>query len=151
MTAEGDERPRRVSLYSWILLGLVIFLVTVAGVQLYVLSGQTDKWFAWTIALPLSAAMIGAGYWSALVPAVVALRQTYWQDFRVSLPGALTATTLAMAATALHLDKFHLGRPELAPRMAAVVWVAVYVVVPPALVLAFLIQHWMPGRESAPI
>jgi hypothetical protein len=46
--------------------------------------------------------MIGAGYWSALVPAVAALGQAYWQDFRVSLPGALTATTLALVTTVLH-------------------------------------------------
>ena len=150
MTAESEGRPRGILLYSRLLLSVVAFLVFVAGVQLYVLSGQTADWFAWTIAAPLSAAMIGAGFWSTLVPAVAALRQPYWQEFRVSLPGALTATTLALAATVLHLDKFHLARPELVPRLAAVIWLLVYVVVPPAFLLAYLIQHRMPGRDTAP-
>jgi hypothetical protein len=139
---------KRVSIYNRLLLAVVIGLVFIAGIQLYVLSGETDTYFAWTIAVPLSAAMIGAGYWSALVPAVAALRAAYWEDFWVSLPGALTATTLALVTTLLHLDKFHLSRLELLPRVAAWVWVIVYVVVPPALVAGFLIQRGMPGRAA---
>jgi hypothetical protein len=147
MSAESAAGPQRVSLYNRVLLGIVIFLVFVAGVQLVVLAGHTDRYFAWTIALPLSAALIGAGYWSALVPAVFAWPQSFWHDFRSSLPAAFSATTLALVATLLHLDRFHLNSPEFIPRLAAWVWLLVYGVVPPALVVGWLLQRRMPGQE----
>jgi len=39
--------------------GVGAFLVFLAGLQLYVLTERTDHWFAWTIAVPLTAATPG--------------------------------------------------------------------------------------------
>ncbi len=150
MTAGREAAPQRVSIYNRLLLGIISILVFLAGVQLYLLSAQTDRFFAWTIALPLSAALIGAGYWSALVSSLLALREEYWKDIRSSLPSAITATTLLLAATLIHLDKFHLTSSEFLPRLAAWVWLIVYVIVPPAVVTGFLVQRRMPGRDPAP-
>jgi hypothetical protein len=41
-----------------------IFLATVAGIQLYVLSTRTADFFAWTIGVPLTAAFLGAFFWA---------------------------------------------------------------------------------------
>ena len=41
-------------------------LLFIAGIQLYILSEQTEIYFAWTISLPLTAAFLGAGYWAAM-------------------------------------------------------------------------------------
>ncbi|HZJ50939.1 MAG TPA: hypothetical protein VFF07_08830 [Actinomycetota bacterium] len=41
-------------------------LVIIIAVQLFVLTEQTESYFAWTIAVPLSAAWLGAGYCSGI-------------------------------------------------------------------------------------
>ena len=63
-----DRRSTSLTSYSrFILYGLVLPLLFIAGIQLFVLSGQTDTYFAWTFAAPFSAAFMGAGYWAAMV------------------------------------------------------------------------------------
>ncbi len=52
-----------------LVLGVGVVFVTGAGVQLYVLSDQTDRFFAWTIADPLSGRAIGGFYLTAAVVA----------------------------------------------------------------------------------
>jgi len=55
------------TLYSrFVLFGLVLPLLFIAAIQLFVLSEQTETYFAWTFAAPISAAFMGAGYWSAM-------------------------------------------------------------------------------------
>ena len=41
-------------------------LVLLAGLQLFVFTGRTDSFFAFTIANPLAAAFLGAAYWAAV-------------------------------------------------------------------------------------
>ena len=41
-------------------------LALIAGYQVFVLTEHTDRDFAWTIANPLTAAFMGAGYWASL-------------------------------------------------------------------------------------
>jgi hypothetical protein len=36
------------------------FLVLFAGIQLYFLTEHTERWFSWTIDVPLTAAFLGA-------------------------------------------------------------------------------------------
>jgi hypothetical protein len=50
-------------------------LVTVIAVQLFVLTEQTESYFAWTIAVPLSAAWLGAGYCSGIALLGLAARE----------------------------------------------------------------------------
>lgn len=68
MTARTTERHfTSLTLYSQLVLyGLVLPLLFIAGVQLFLLSEQTETYFAWTFAAPLSAAFMGAGYWAAM-------------------------------------------------------------------------------------
>ena len=156
MTTPSPATPQPVLLFSRLLLASTVVLVLIAGVQLYVLSAYTEQFFAWTIALPLSAALIGAGFWSALVPAAVALRQRYWVGFRSNLPPAITATGLILLATLLHLDKFHLTSGGAFARFAGWVWLAVYVIVPPAFILGSFLQLFSrgqnpPARRDVPV
>ena len=105
-------------------------LLFIAGVQLYVLSERTDYYFAWTIALPLTAAFLGAGFWAALV----AFYMSWWQSTSVALritgPTSIAATGILGIATFLHLDAFHLDSPAFLTRFVTWVWVIVYVVTP---------------------
>ena len=56
----------------------------------------------------------------------------------------MTATTLLLIATLLHLDKFHLNSPALITRFVTWVWIVVYVVTPPVFLYMLVTQ----GRKS---
>jgi hypothetical protein len=147
MTATTAE-PHDLTLYSrMVLYGLVLPLLFIAGVQLFLLSAQTETWFAWTFAAPISAAFMGAGYWAAMFHAYLGARSGAWSMVRTSLPAALTATGLLSITTFLHLDKFHLGSPLFVTRFVTWVWIVVYVVVPPVLAIAWIIQSRLPGAH----
>jgi hypothetical protein len=109
---------------------VVLPLLFIAGIQLFVLSAQTDLYFAWTIAVPLTAAFMGAGYWAALIAAYMSLAQKASIWVRITGPTSVAATGLLGIATFLHLDKFHLNSPELLTRFVTWVWIVVYVVTP---------------------
>ncbi|HEX3715780.1 MAG TPA: hypothetical protein VHV09_23510, partial [Trebonia sp.] len=49
----------------WLLAAAAV-LVLLAGFQLFVFTGRTATYFAWTIANPLAAAFLGAGYWASV-------------------------------------------------------------------------------------
>ncbi len=83
---------------------LVLPLLFIAGVQLFILSEQTETYFAWTFAAPISAAFMGAGYWSAMFHAYSGSRARDWAYVRTSMAAALTATGLLLTITTfLHL------------------------------------------------
>lgn len=148
MTAGTTERQDLTSYSRFVLYGLVLPLLFIAGVQLFLLSGQTETYFAWTFAAPFSAAFMGAGYWAAMFHAYTGARSRAWSFVRTSLPAAVTATTLLSITTFLHLDKFHLASPLLITRFVTWVWILVYVFVPPILVLAWVVQSRQPGANT---
>jgi hypothetical protein len=105
-------------------------LLFIAGIQLYVLSESTDVYFAWTIAVPLTAAFLGAGFWSAMVAAYMSWWQSAVVSLRITGPTSVAATGILGIATILHLDKFHLNSPAFLTRFVTWVWIIVYVVTP---------------------
>jgi hypothetical protein len=131
----------------FVLFGLVLPLLFIAGVQLFILAEQTDTYFAWTFAAPFSAAFMGAGYWAAMLHAYSGARAKSWAAVRTSLPAALTATTLLTITTFLHLDKFHFDSPLFITRFVTWVWIIVYVTVPFILFAAWVIQSRLPGAN----
>lgn len=131
----------------FVLFGIVLPLLFIAGVQLFILAEQTETYFAWTFASPLSAAFMGAGYWAAMLHAYSGARAKSWATVRTSLPAALTATTLLTITTFLHLDKFHFDSPLFITRFVTWVWIIVYVTVPFILFAAWAIQSRLPGAD----
>ena len=141
--------PQGLTFYSrFVLFGLVLPLLFIAGIQLFILSAQTETYFAWTFAAPISAAFMGAGYWAAMFHAYTGARAKAWAYVRTSLPAALTATGLLTITTFLHLNKFHFDSPLFLTRFVTWVWIAVYVVVPPILAIAWIIQSRLPGAHG---
>lgn len=114
----------------WFVRLVALPLLFIAGVQLFILSEQTDVYFAWTISVPLTAAFMGAGYWAATVVAY----RNWWEPANVAarIMGltAVAATGILGIATFLHLDKFHLNSPTFITRFVTWVWIIVYVVTP---------------------
>lgn len=121
--------------------------VLIAGIQLFVLPGRTDELFAWTIASELSAATLGAFYFSAAVLALGSARQETWARARLGVPGVLAFVWLTLIATLIHLDLFHLDSNVFKAQLAAWVWLAIYVIEPPVLTWAFVAQLRAPGGE----
>ena len=121
--------------------------VGVAGIQLFVLADHTDRLFAWTIAVPLTAAFLGAFYWTALVIAIGSWREEAWANARVAIPGVFVFLVLTLAATLLHLSAFHLHDPRLSARVAGWAWLMVYVVAPFLLLAAWIAQLREPGVD----
>jgi hypothetical protein len=115
---------------------VAFFLVVIAGLQLFVFAADTAHYFAWTIAPPLSAALLGASYWSSIPLVLSAVLAPDWRHARIGYASVLTFTTLTLIVTLLHLDRFHFFAPEALAGVAAWAWLIVYVAVPPLLALA---------------
>ena len=124
----------------WVAAGLVL----VQGSILLGSRNDTSRYFSWTIAVPVTAAFLGAGYLSAAVLESAAARQSSWQRARIAVPGVLAFTTLTLVVTLVHLDKFHLSAAAVLTRTLTWGWLAIYVGVPP--VLAFL--WWRQARAD---
>jgi hypothetical protein len=140
-----DERP--VWPGTRLVLAVFVVLTALATNQLYVLSAHTDRWFAWTIRPPLTAAFLGAGYAAGCVLVVLGLRARAWAQARVAVLVVFVFATLTLVATLLHLDRFHFGTGGVVARFAAWFWLAVYVVVPVALAVLGLRQQRAPGAD----
>jgi hypothetical protein len=121
-------------------------LVAIAGVQLFVLTEQTARYFAWTVGPPLTAAFLGAAYWASGLLELLAARERLWARARIAVPAVLTFTALTLLATLLHRDRFHFASPAALTRAAAWVWLAVYLAVPPLLGALLLRQLRAPGE-----
>ena len=128
------------------LLYLNSVLVLVIGFPLYLLSERTDSWFAWTINPPLTAAALGAGYWASFVLELLSARERLWARTRVAVPAVLLFSTLTLAVTLLHADRFHFHSPRLITRAGTWVWLGVYVSVPLAMSWLLVAQQ----RQARP-
>jgi hypothetical protein len=129
-------------------------LTALGIIALYVLSTATERYFAWTIEPPLTAALLGAGYAAGCVLVVLSLRDPVWAHTRLAVLTILVFVLVTLAATLVHLDRFHLqpefaGLPLLA-RAASWFWLTVYVVIPVAMVVALVIQERAPGVDPPP-
>jgi hypothetical protein len=123
-------------------------LVLLAGFQLFVLTGRTGTFFAWTIANPLAAAFLGAGYWASVSIEALSGRQRLWANARIAVPAVFVFTVLTLVATLMHLSQFHLGaRYATGTRIVTVAWLAIYILVPLLMLIALAVQARAPGVD----
>jgi hypothetical protein len=132
-------RPHSVALRRFYY--LAILLVTSVGFFLFILSESTERWFAWTINPPLTAAFLGANYWAAFFLALLSAREPVWARARITYAVSIVFISLTSLATLLHLDKFNFDNAN------GWLWVIVYVTVPPLLVVLLVRQLRLPGRD----
>ncbi len=117
-------------------------LALIAGIQLFVLASETDRFFSWTIEPPLTAAFLGAAYWAACVLLAWAARQRSWWTARTALPPVFVIAVGLLVATLIHLDKFDLDS------LFGWFWLITYIVVVPLLVA--LIAQQLPRVGERP-
>jgi len=131
-----------------ILLFVAAVLVLLAGFQLYVFTERTGTYFAWTIVNPLAAAFLGGGYWASFAIEALAGRQTVWANARIAVPTVLVFTLLTLAATLIHLNKFHLGSQfGAATRLVTWAWIGIYALVPVLMLIVLVVQARTPGGD----
>jgi hypothetical protein len=122
----------------------ILFVLAAAnGLWLYLLPGQADTDYAWSIKPAVNAAFIGAGFLAGtLATGLVLWKAQRWRTFS-TLPIALwvLAFTLLLA-TIIHRDRFKWDYPP------TWVWTAVYAGVPIA--IPFLVRGQRYGKEPTP-
>ena len=94
-------------------------LAFLGGAQVTLLSKHTEKYWAWTIALPISAIFIGASFLATAVLFAWGLSQREWIRVRAVVSGGPFVTVGLLVATLRHVDEFHSA--------VGVIWVEAYV------------------------
>lgn len=123
-------------------------VVILGGVQLYLLTESTEKYFAWTIAVPISAAVLGAFYFTGAPLLFLYAAQKSWARTRAILPGMFVFVTMILIMTLTHLDEFHLQSDDPSSAVtSAIIWLVLYIVEPPALALLYWLQRRQPGTD----
>ena len=124
----------------WLLI-VAGLLVLGAGNSLFLFSTQTDEYFAWTIGNPLTAAFLGAAFWSSCALELLSARENAWSRARLAVPAVLIFTILTAIATMIHRDIFH-------DTWIAWTWIAIYLIVPPVLMVVLGMQLQAPGVDE---
>jgi hypothetical protein len=145
--AGGDPTPRPVIPFMRAMLLLGALLVSLAGIQLFFLTRRTDHYFAWTISVPLTAAFLGAFYWTSTPLALFSGLERVWVRARVAVPGVLLFLWATLATTLLHLGKFHFHSTDRFAQGAAWLWLIIYAADPPLVLIAFWLQLRSPGVD----
>ena len=134
-----------------VLLGAFAVLTALATIALFVLAERTVDTFAWTIQPPLTAAFVGAGYAAGFLLVVLSLRRRTWSDVRVPVLTIFVFVVLTLVATLIHINKLHFdddfGGLAWLAKAAAWFWLAVYVVVPVAMLVLIVAQERYPGVD----
>ena len=126
---------------------LAALLAAIAGIQLYILTDNTEHFFAWTIDAPLSATFLGSGYWTGVSLLLFSTTQRAWANIRIAIAAVTTFVPLMLITTLLHLDKFHFTSNDTNAVVAAWAWMIVYVAVPFLLIAILLFQLRTPGGD----
>jgi hypothetical protein len=131
-----------------LLVGSCLFS-TAAFVLTYILSEDTEQYFAWTVQPPLSAAFFGAGYGAGALLAGLSLRERSWARIRPGVLAIIVFATLTLVVTLVHRDRFHFGAGGFAEG-SAWLWLAIYVVFPIAGVIALVTEWRALGSDPPP-
>jgi hypothetical protein len=119
----------------------------IAAIQLFVFSEQTEKYFAWTIQSPLTAATFGGFYFGTMTFGFLSGRETAWARVRGPALGLFAFLSITLAATLLHLDKFHFESQNGFTLTVAWVWVLIYVILPPVQFILLILQTHVQGAD----
>jgi len=108
------------SLEFRILFIAILGVIVPFGLLLYFLPGQTNFYWAWVIAEPRSARLIGAAYFGAVFYYLLILRENDWVQTENGLGGLITFSSILLVATMIHWDTFRPYHP------ITLVWLSFY-------------------------
>lgn len=93
--------------------------------------------------------MLGAGYWASFVLELLSARERLWARTRPAVPAVLLFSTLTLAVTLVHADRFHFHSPQHITRAGTWGWLVVYVSVPVAMSWLLVAQRRRARPEPA--
>lgn len=136
----SERRVRRTTRLALAITGTGAF---VFACSLFFLADSTERYFAWTIQPPLTAAFLGVNYFAAASLCLLCGRERAWADARAFALPFLVGGTLLLVVTFVHLDRFHMDG------VTGWVWVVLYVVFPPGMTFALARQWRLAGSDPA--
>ncbi|SMH42819.1 hypothetical protein SAMN06295885_2070 [Rathayibacter oskolensis] len=142
--ARAVRRASAVAVYHRSLALVLLPFLVVASFLLYVLPGETDTLFAWTIEPPLTAMLLGSAYLGGIWFFGASTRVGSWRAVRRGMPAVLVFASLLLAATLQHLDRFHAGHPSF------IAWIALYLVAPVFVLIEIRLHRRVDDGSDAP-
>jgi hypothetical protein len=121
----------------------IAFILAIAnGVFLYFFPALAEPGYAWPIRPPVSAALMGAGYLSGVLVTSLALFVVrYWRSIWGLFWPFFAVASAELLATIIHADRFRWDY------WLTWVWTAVYIIIPPALVLLWITQQRVSHKQ----
>lgn len=116
-------------------IALLLVLAAANGAFLYLFPSQAQSDYAWPVAPPIDAAVMGAGYLAGLIATALALLARSWRSLLALQPGFVVLGVSLLAATVIHEDRF---RWDYAP---TILWTVVYAGLPAAIALLWWRQQ----------
>lgn len=120
-------------------------------VLVYLGSGHTDHWFAWTTTSPLTAATLGAGFLAAAVLFAASGLEYRWADTRVAAFAPIPLLGMILFASLADRERLHLsaGLPIIGTIVAGL-WLVAFAALPLLVALALLAQLTLGRGGPAP-
>jgi hypothetical protein len=122
----------------------VIPFLLAAFIILYLFPGSTGRLFAWEIASPLTAALMGAGYLGGAYFFGRVLAGRRWHEVAAGFPPVAVFTVIMLAVTLLHWANFNTGN------WPFWVWLGLYLLTPILVTLAWWSNRPADPRRSEP-
>lgn len=132
----GDDRLLAPTRWTAV---LIVPVLVAAGTILWVFPRRTPELWAWTVRPDMTALVMGGGYLSGAFFFVRVARDGRWHRVAVGFLATTVFTSVLLAATVLHWDRFNHGH------VSFWAWLSLYVVTPPLLPLL-----WRNNRRTDP-
>ncbi|MFP5377259.1 MAG: hypothetical protein ACLGIO_10850 [Acidimicrobiia bacterium] len=132
----GDDR---LLAPTWWTAVCIVPVLVAAWVVLFLFPSRTDQLWAWPVAPEMTALVMGGGYLAGAYFFVRVARDRRWHEVAVGFLAITVFTTVLLAATVLHWDRFNHDH------VSFWAWLALYVVTPPLLPLL-----WRENRRTDP-
>ena len=135
----ASDRTDRLLAPTWWTAVVIVPVLVAAWTILYLFPGRTRELWAWTIRPDMTALVLGGGYLSGAYFFVRVARGRRWHHVAAGFLGTTVFTTVLLAATLLHWDRFNHDH------VSFWAWLALYIVTPPLLPLL-----WRNNRATDP-
>jgi hypothetical protein len=149
MESVAAPAVRRTHWLIRLMLAVGFGFVTFDFLELTFLTELTEKFFSWTIASALTAAIFGSFYLAASVITATATPLRAWVRARPAVPGTFALVALIEIATLWNFAPFreHLHAPDGITNFEFWLWIGAYTVEPIGLTIGMLLQRRMPGVD----
>ena len=152
MSAPQRERPEPLSaeagepdpMLSPVRAGIAVLLVLAIanGGFLYFFPSRAEPDYAWAIASPVSAALMGAGYLAgAVATGLTVFAARYWRSVRALVPAFCVLGLTLLVATLIDADRFRWDYPP------TWLWTAVYAALPAVAAYFWLLQERVASEQ----